>query len=70
MERASRVILPGFTIRTESKIVRYPDRWEEPLGHALWSKVMELLDRATPAKGVGGIYPQSMLATPTNVLSY
>jgi len=70
MERASRVILPGFTIRTESKIVRYPDSWEEPLGHALWTKVMELLDRTPPAKGVGEIHPHSMLVTPTTVQSY
>jgi DNA polymerase I len=67
MERASRVILPGFTIRTESKIVRYPDSWEEPLGHALWTKVMELLDRTSPAKGVGENHPHSMLVTPTTV---
>jgi hypothetical protein len=68
MEAASRVVLPGFTIRTESKIVRYPDRWEESLGHALWTKVMELLDRSTEIN-VCGDHPHSMLVIPTTVLS-
>lgn len=70
MEAASRAILPGFTIRTEAKVVRYPDRWEEPRGQAIWSKIQDLLSRNSTGSNVSGDRPQAMLASSTNVLSY
>jgi hypothetical protein len=43
MEEASRVVLGGFTIRTESKIFRYPGRYLDKRGLAMWSAVSELI---------------------------
>ena len=44
MEAASRTVLGGFTIRTEAKIVRYPDRYTEARGTEMWQKLAGLLD--------------------------
>ena len=44
MEAASRTVLGGSTIRTEAKIVRYPDRYTEARGTEMWQKLAGLLD--------------------------
>ena len=43
MEEASRLVLGGFTIPTEAKIVRYPDRYMDKRGVVMWERVMRLL---------------------------
>ena len=43
MEAASRAVLGGFTIRTEAKIVRYPERYTEKRGTEMWEKLVTLL---------------------------
>jgi len=49
MRRASRVILNPtadgtFELRTDAKIIRYPDRFTDPRGTELWETVLKLLD--------------------------
>ena len=44
METASRTVLSGFTIRTECKIVRYPDRYSDPRGKEVWVRICEILE--------------------------
>ncbi len=43
MEEASRLVLGGFTIPTEAKIIRYPDRYMDKRGVVMWERVMRLL---------------------------
>jgi DNA polymerase I len=43
MEESSRIVLDGFTIRTETKIVRYPERYMDKRGLAMWNAVSELV---------------------------
>jgi DNA polymerase I len=43
MEEASRVVLGGFTIRTETKIIRYPERYMDKRGVTMWTAVSDLL---------------------------
>jgi hypothetical protein len=43
MEDASRIVLGGFTIRTEAKIIRHPDRYMDKRGTAMWEAVSELV---------------------------
>jgi hypothetical protein len=43
MREASSVVLGGFELGTDVKLVRYPDRYEDPRGKVMWSKVMKLL---------------------------
>jgi DNA polymerase-1 len=44
MADASALVLAGFTLRTDFKIVKYPDRYSDERGAAMWSQVMRLLD--------------------------
>lgn len=39
MDRASRIVLDGFTLRTDVQIVRHPDRWPIAKGRAVWDIV-------------------------------
>ena len=47
MEGASRVILDGFTIRTDAKIIRYPERYSDPRGVDMWARIVQLIRRTT-----------------------
>jgi DNA polymerase family A len=47
MEEASLLVLPGFPLRTEATIVRYPDRYHDPRGSQIWESVQRLLDEIT-----------------------
>jgi hypothetical protein len=46
MREASAVILPGFPLRTEAMIVRYPDRYIDPRGAHMWAVVQQILQEA------------------------
>ena len=43
MQRASLLVLPGFPLRTEAKIVRYPERYQDPRGVQMWETVQNIL---------------------------
>src|SRR5262249_51978649 len=43
MGEASRVVLGGFTLGTEAKIVRHPDHYRDKRGVKLWASLMEVL---------------------------
>ena len=43
MAEASRVVLDGFEIRTEAKLVRYPDHYSDPRGERMWREILALL---------------------------
>jgi DNA polymerase-1 len=45
MRKAGAHVLKGFDLRTEAKIVRYPDRYMDERGAPMWAKVMGLLKR-------------------------
>jgi hypothetical protein len=44
MEEASELTLPGFPLRTEAKIVKYPDRYADKRGREMWNTVMRVLE--------------------------
>lgn len=44
MARASEMILPGFQLRTDAKVVRYPDRYSDPRGRQFWQTVWRLVE--------------------------
>ena len=47
MREASLLVLGGkLAIRTDAKIVRYPDRYMDPRGAKRWAEVMQLIDEA------------------------
>ena len=43
MAEASRLVLDGFEVRTDAKLVRYPERYMDKRGRAMWDRVMGLL---------------------------
>ncbi len=48
LAEASRIVLSGFDLRTDSKIFKYPDRFMDPRGTEMWSRVERLM------RGEGG----------------
>ena len=49
MAEASAVILDGFRLRSDAKIVRWPDRYMDERGREFWGRVMELVDEKRKA---------------------
>jgi hypothetical protein len=45
MAEASRIVLGGLELGTDVKVVRWPDRYVDPRGAVMWSRVMGILDR-------------------------
>jgi DNA polymerase I-like protein with 3'-5' exonuclease and polymerase domains len=44
MARASEIVLAGFALRSDVKLVRYPERYMDDRGTAMWDTVWELLE--------------------------
>jgi hypothetical protein len=48
MREASELVLPGFTLRVEDKIIRWPDRFDwDTRGQKMWQTVLSLLTEKT-----------------------
>jgi hypothetical protein len=43
MTEASRVVLAGFELRSDAKVVRHPDRYSDPRGKQMWETVRGLM---------------------------
>jgi hypothetical protein len=46
MREASRIVLAGFELRTEAKIVKFPDRYMDKRGRKMWDEVLRLVTEA------------------------
>jgi hypothetical protein len=46
MKEASEIVLDGFTLRTEAKVVCHPDRYSDKRGRVMWETVCELCGRS------------------------
>ena len=44
MAEASRIVLYGFELATDVKIVRWPDRYMDPRGAVMWERVTQLIN--------------------------
>src|SRR5262249_38965374 len=47
MGEAARVVLEGFEVRTEAKIIRYPERFSDDRGLRMWDTVTQLVAEAS-----------------------
>lgn len=45
MAEASRAVLAGFELRSDVKIVRYPDRYMDRRGKVMWRRVLHLVEQ-------------------------
>ena len=43
MREASEQVIPGFPLRTDTEIVRWPERYIDPRGEAMWIAIGEIL---------------------------
>jgi hypothetical protein len=43
MARASSVVLDGLEVPTDAEVVLWPDRYADPRGAVMWSRVTELM---------------------------
>jgi DNA polymerase I len=43
MARASGIVLDGLEVGTDAEVIRWPDRYADPRGAVMWSRVTELL---------------------------
>jgi hypothetical protein len=43
MVEASRIVLGGFELSVDAKVVRYPDRYADPRGTVMWQTVVDLI---------------------------
>jgi hypothetical protein len=43
MKQAGEVILDGFEVRTDYRIVLYPQRYRDPRGEMMWNTTQRLL---------------------------
>ena len=43
MAEASRVVLSGFELRSDVKIITHPERYSDPRGERMWNEVRELI---------------------------
>jgi hypothetical protein len=44
MAEASRIVLDGFELASDAKLIRYPDRYIDARGQSMWDRVMGLLN--------------------------
>lgn len=54
MQRASRVVLAGFEVRTDVEIVRYPGRYLDERGADMWERVQRIVDGLRPTRATVG----------------
>jgi hypothetical protein len=47
MREASELVLPGFPLRTEAKVVCYPDRYFDERGRRMWEAVEKLVEEVS-----------------------
>src|SRR5262249_23268040 len=62
MAEGSEVVLAGFRLRSDAKVVRWPDRYMDERGRAFWGRVMGLLPSDSEA-GLRGFRYRSIPAT-------
>ena len=53
MADTSEIVLGGFHLRTDVKVVRYPDRYMDGRGEKMWATVQALLDENDPRPPAG-----------------
>jgi DNA polymerase I-like protein with 3'-5' exonuclease and polymerase domains len=47
MSKAGRAVTGGLDIRTDAEVVKFPDRYMDERGKAMWDKVITLLDKSS-----------------------
>ena len=68
MAKASEIVLGGFRLRSDARVVRWPDRYMDDRGRGFWGRVMALLPDGSEVGVVGpDAIPRSRSRTPVDV---
>jgi hypothetical protein len=51
MQEASELVQPGFPLRVEAKVFRWPERFADKRGRQMWTTVWDLLKMGNPWQG-------------------
>ena len=51
MAEASAAVLGGFELRSDARLIRYPDRYHDQRGAQMWNKVREIIEEPDLAPG-------------------
>jgi hypothetical protein len=57
MREASELVLPGFPLRSDVKVIRHPDRYADSRGAQFWATVQGLLEDETMPRTNAGDFP-------------
>ena len=60
MREASRLVLGGFELNSDAKVIRYPERFEDERGMEMWQRTIALLDKQNLAQAS----PSALSSTP------
>jgi hypothetical protein len=66
MVEASRVVLEGFELRSDAKIVRHPERYSDPRDVVMWQTVMDILAEAGLGDLLASTLDEALAATGTD----
>ena len=66
MAEASRIVLGGFALRSDARLIRYPERFADERGRQMWQTVWEIIDEPGE-EGVGA--PATLPVRPPPALS-
>ncbi len=76
MRIASELVLPGFPLRTDAKVVRWPDRYMDPRGAGMWQTVQSILselpgtlDKLVMPPSTGAASPPAPMHPPSSLMS-
>ncbi len=58
MAEASRIVLGGFELRADAKVVRCPDRYVDERGGKMWNTIWRLVGELDPSVGDGYLVPE------------
>src|SRR5262249_11731752 len=58
MRDASELVLPGFPLRTEARIFRWPERFSDKRGRRMWELVQGLMDSVEAVPAGPGLSPR------------
>jgi hypothetical protein len=57
MAEASRVVLDGFELRSDVKLIRHPDRYQDPRGQRMWNEVWAAIEANVQGPAIQPIQP-------------
>jgi len=70
MREASKSVLRGFEIRTDLKVIQYPDRYVDERGTAIWNLVSRFYESATSTDERHCTGEVSNMHSPSNIILY